>query len=160
MKPFNVSTTSRWFTRPWHVQLATTYGTMRDSDCARRDLVEYGTDICSYTNNIFWGLMYVLLMTTMFCGVIVAPIADASAWVAAGIISGFVQPNEVAMLVLIMIAIVAVVAAIVVLVWLLFKIRNLFPVSHERSLVGQMYDSWKNKYCVQLTFTSTTKVPE
>lgn len=157
MQSFTVSTTSRWFTRPWHVQLATTYGTFRDGDDARRDLLEHGTDICSYTRSIMWGLLYVTLLTAMFCGVIVAPIGDALGWVVAGVINGFVRPDEPAMIVVVMLAVVVLIIALLLLVGGLLKVRSMFPASEQRSLVGQMYDSFKNSYCVRLNFTSMSK---
>jgi hypothetical protein len=160
MKPFTVSTTSRWFTRPWHIQLATTYGTLRDSEAARQDLLEDGTDICSYTKAIFWGALFTLVMTAVVGFLFGAIVGDFGAWIAAGIMHGFVQPDEGAMFLLMLAIVATAVVGIIMFCIMIGKVkqgRTLTP-----SFVGQAYDSWKNKYCVELKFASgwKLKVPE
>lgn len=150
MEPLNISLNSKLFTRPWHVQLYSQYGTMRDSDMVRRELVGSGIDICSYARQVLWGL-FVAAILVVGGGIVVAPIGDFTAWITAGMIHGFVSPGEMAMI-LILVVIGLLLIATSIGAYIVINKHRTVTERPEPGLIGTAYRSFKDKFCVRLKF--------
>lgn len=163
MIPTTISTSSRYFTRAWHTQLATSYGTIRDADLERYRLMQDGTDLCTYTKRVAWGAFIAICLTMAACLFFAAPLAITAAWLIAGIAHQFQAPLPghteafALMVVYLMISIGYCIHEV------RMYITRRFPRSDTKCVVTMedvkppsalrlMYDSWKQKTCKRVVF--------
>lgn len=154
MQPLNVSMKSKLFTRPWHVQLYSVYGTGTTGEIARLELQHLGVDICSYTRRVLFGLLLAIVVAGT-CAITTLGVTDTCAWIIAGLLYGFVAP-AVAAQIFLFFCIAAVTLAVMIVIAVAGERLHTYIRGVEipkTGLVGTAYSSFKDKFCVQLKFT-------
>ena len=134
MKEINISQ------RSWHYFLARFGDTY-----SRRDL----SDICSYRQAVAMGGSFFAFIASICVGLTIST-GDALAWVVSGFVNGWlIEPNVIASAALgiCMLAAILTASGIIVL-GLNFAYKAIRGTSP--SVLGQAYESWKDKYCVKV----------
>lgn len=136
MSPLNISTASL------HWRLASTYGDYEVSEYDREN------NICRYTRSVIRGV-FVCLMLMLVGGTVSAALGDWVAWVTVmSMMQMYIEPNVPALVFTVTLMIVSAIVTYGVLGALLRKARG--P-NKQPSAVTQMYQSWKDKYCIPIT---------
>jgi uncharacterized membrane protein YidH (DUF202 family) len=132
--------------KSWHYRLANTYGDYQDWGD--------GTDMCTYTKHVLRGLFLVIATTTV-AGAVTGVMFDTFvAWIAWMLFIGeWVDPTlETFKGFLIIFGLVAMIMGIAGYVKAKEHLRRKYPTSQGAPFVVQAYRSWKDKYCVRVTF--------
>lgn len=143
---------SRWFTRPWHVQLAGAYGLYTGGATGlERDLSDGDVSVCSYFWHCVLGVLIAVLCTAFAVSVISFPVGDFAAWLAAGLVHTFVDPGEAAgILIAVVIALVGVVVALIVFGFAMIGIDKLKK--GEVGIASAMYNAVATKTCIPVKY--------
>lgn len=151
MKQLSIDTSSL------HWRLASVYGPMSE-----RDVRMHGTDICEYTRAVLAGIVkwFLCIGLGAFVGLC---LGDALAWIAAGIVTNFVDPGMPATVaVLVISGVTAVFLWLLVTDWIkewLYRRakRRLEKEADEQddeerepSFIVEAYRAFKDKYCVRM----------
>jgi len=110
----------------------------------QRDL----SNICSFIRSFFIGVFY-LAVAAVFILLVTAIAGQGLGWFLAGILTSFVEPQELAIVAVAMILIIA--GAMVLVVFSHFiKNANKDLTTLDDLFVVKAYRSWKDKYCVKI----------
>ena len=128
-------------TKSWHYRLASKYPEMRPGD-----------DICAYSRSVLRGLIVACFIVIAISAVL-AMLIDTLLFLYFIITGPLIQPHELAIAFMAIMAVIAYIFGSSMLdEWEHRRARAVKDHISSPSFITQAYNSWKEKYCVKLTF--------
>jgi inner membrane protein involved in colicin E2 resistance len=152
MQPI-VFSESKWFTRPWHVQLAGVY-TFNTLDTVLFNLERGRYSICDYIQLVIIGALFATI-ATVICSIGAAAIGDTLAWLVAGMMTTFVEPEHLANIVLIILAGSVFLVVLFALFAVLYHLYEQFNRKYSNTTAVAVDRSVVHKICVPVQYRSS-----